>query len=98
MTIRMFEKKSAVIDVTVKTDDVAKDISAGTPRAVLIAPSGGVKTLTAVLTGTTGVIQITIPTATADPYGRWIAECALVIGADDRTVWQEDVLAVQSYT
>ena len=98
MTIRMFQKKSAVIDVTVKTADVAKDISSGTPRAVLIAPNGGEKTLTTVLTGATGVIQITIPNNTADPHGRWIAECALVIGEDDRTVWQEDVLAAQSHT
>ncbi len=30
--------------------------------------------------------------------GELIAECALLLGADNRTVWQEDVLATRSYT
>ena len=38
MTIKMFEKKSAIVDVGVETDEVAKDITGGTARAVLISP------------------------------------------------------------
>ncbi len=99
MTIRMFEKKSATVDVTVKTNEVAKDITGGTARAVLVSPGGGKKTLTATITDASGgVIQVTIPKATVDTDGKWLAECALVIGDDDRTVWQEDVLAARSHT
>ena len=99
MTIRMFEKKSVVIDVGVETDEVAKDISGGVVRAVLISPGGSKKNLTATITDATGgVIRVLIPKATVDTDGKWLAECALKLGTDDRTVWQEDVLAARSYT
>ena len=97
--IQMFEKKTATVDITVKTNDVAKDITGGTPRAVAIAPNGGKKTLTATITDASGgVIQILFPIGLVDTHGSWLAELALEIGTDDRTVWQEDVLAAQSFT
>lgn len=99
MTIKVFEKKSAVVDVTVKTNEVVKDITGGTPRAVLVSPAGTKRTLTATITDAAGgAIRVTIPKATADTYGKWLLECALLLGDDDRTVLQEDVLAVRSYT
>ena len=99
MTSRVVEKKSAVVAVTVKTDEGVKAISGGTPRAVLISPGGGKKTLTATITDATGgVIRVLIPKAVVDTDGKWLAECALKLGTDDRTVWQEDVLAARSYT
>ena len=97
--IQMFEKKTATVDITVKTNDVAKDITGGTPRAVAIGPNGGKKTLTATITDASGgVIQILFPIGLIDQHGSWLAECALLIDTDDRTVWQEDVLAAQSFT
>ncbi len=96
MTVHMFEKKTATIDITVEENGVAKDISAGTPRAVMQAPGAGKKTLTAVLTGVAGVVQVTIPKAAVDIHGSWLGECALLLGDDDRTIWQEDILAKQS--
>ncbi len=96
MTVHMFEKKSAKVDIDVKENGVAKDISAGTPRAVMQAPGGGTKTLAAALTGVTGVVQVTIPKGAVDIHGSWLGECALLLGDDDRTIWQEDILAKQS--
>ena len=97
--IQMWEKKTLAVDITVKTDDVAKDITGGTPRAVAIAPDGGKKTLTATITDASGgVIQVLFPIGLIDEHGSWLAELALEIGTDDRTVWQEDVLAAQTYT
>ncbi len=97
--IPMFEKKTATVDITVKQADVAKDITGGTPRAVAVSPNGGKKTLAAAITDATGgVIQITFPIGIIDTHGSWLAECALLLGTDDRTVWQEDVLAAESVT
>ncbi len=99
MTIRMFEKKSAVVDVTVKTNEVAKNITGGTARAVLVSPGSSKRTLTATITDAVGgVIRVTIPKAVVDTDGKWLLECALLLGTDDRTVLQEDVLAARSHT
>ncbi len=97
--IKTFQNKSVVVDVTVKTNELAKNITGGTPRAVLVSPGAGVKTLTATITDAAGgVIQVTIPKALVDTAGKWFFECALAIGDQDRTVLQEDVLAARSYT
>ncbi len=97
--IQMFEKKTAIVDITVKQADVAKDITGGTPRAVAVSPRGGKKTLTATITdAAAGVIQITFPIGIIDTHGSWLAECALLLGTNDRTVWQEDVLAAETFT
>jgi len=97
--IPMFEKKTVTVDVTVKTNDVAKDITGATPRAVVIAPNGGKKTLTSAITDAVGgVVQLTFAIGLIDTHGTWSAELALLLGTGDQTVWQEDVLAAQSHT
>ena len=97
MTVIMFEKKSATVELTVFDGGIVKDITGGTPRAAMESPSGGKKILTAAITSPTkGVVRVTIPKASVDIQGTWFAECALEFGDDDRTIWQEDLLARRS--
>ena len=99
MTIKTHAKKTIVVDVTVKTSEVAKDITGGIPRAVVVSPDGGEKTLPSVITDAAGgIIQLTFGIGLVDRPGQWFAELALKIGAEDRTVYQEEVLAVATFT
>lgn len=93
------QNKSVVIDVIVKEKDTAKNITGGAVRAVIISPSGGKKAITSAITDATGgVVQLTVENGVLDVDGEWLAELAVVIGSDDRTVWQEPVLAARSFT
>ena len=99
MTILTHSKKTVVVDVTVKTSEVVKDITGGTPRAVVVSPDGGKKTLPSVIIDATGgVVQLTFGIGLIDTPGQWFAELALLIGTEDRTVYQEEVLAARTFT
>ena len=99
MTIKTHAKKTIVVDVTVKTNEVAKDITGGTARAVIISPSGGKKTLPSVITdATNGVVQLTFGIGLIDAPGQWFAELSVKIGTEDKTVWEEEVLATETFT
>ena len=99
MTIKTYAKKTIVVDVTVKTSEVAKDITGSTPRAVVVSPSGGKKTLPSAITDATGgVVQLTFGIGLIDRPGQWLAELALLIGTEDKVVYQEEVLATETFT
>ena len=99
MTIKTHAKKTLVVDVTVKTNEVAKDITGGTVRAVIISPSGGKKTLPSAITNATGgVVQLTFGIGLIDIPGQWFVELAVKIGTEDKTVWEEEVLATETFT
>ena len=99
MTIITHSKKTLVVDVTVKTNEVAKDITGGVARAMVVSPSGGKKTLPSAITNATGgVVQLTFGIGLIDIPGPWFAGLAVKTSTEDRTVWQEEILAIETFT
>ncbi len=97
MTITTFRGDSVIIDVTVKTAGVAKNITGGTPLADVRSPTDADTAVTAAITdAANGVLRVTIPVATLDAIGTWLGQCQLVIGAESQTVWSEPLTVSQA--
>lgn len=102
MTIPRIQNDSLIVDVTVKENDVVKDISGGTVDAA-VAPINadgtlGAKTnVTATITdASNGVARFTCPLDTLDTVQNWLAELRLALGSERQTVWQEPIVVSQA--
>ncbi len=97
VTINTYQGDSVIVDVTVKTNDVAKNITGGSVDAAVKAPDGTITTVTAAITdAANGVARFTCPVATLNATGAWLAELELVIGSESQTVWSETVYVSQA--
>ena len=97
MTISSFKGDSVVINVTVKEDGVAKDITGATVDAAIENPIGTITGVTALITDAAGgVVQVQVPTAAMNAAGTWTIELEVVIGSESQTVYQEDIEAASA--
>ena len=97
MTIATFQGDSVIVDVTVKENSVAKNITGGTVDAAVRSPSSADTTVTAAITdAANGVVRFTCPKAVLNVEGVWLAELELVIGSESQTVWQESLQVSQA--
>jgi len=92
MTVNTYKGDSVIVDVTVKENSVAKNISGGTVDAAVRSPGGTITGVTSAITdAANGVARFTCPVATLDETGVWLAELELVIGSESQTVWSESL-------
>lgn len=97
MTISSYKGDSVVIDVTVKEDGVAKDITGATVDAAIQNPIGTITGVTSAITdAANGVVQVQVPTATMNAAGTWTIELEVVIGSESQTVYQEEIDAADA--
>ncbi len=102
MTIPRRQGDSLIVDVTVKTNDVAIDITGGTVDASVspINDDGTLGTITAVTAtitdATNGVARFTCPKATLTSARTWLGELELELGSESQTVWQEPIQVSQA--
>ncbi len=102
MAIARYQNDSLIVDVTVKENDVAKNITGGTVDAA-VAPInadgtlGAKTTVTAAITdAANGVARFTCPIDTLGTVQTWLGELRLLLGTERQTVWQEPINVSQA--
>ena len=97
MTIQTYQGDSVIVDITVKESGSAKNITGGAVDAAVKSPDGTITTVTSAITdAANGVVRFTVPAATLNKTGAWLAEFELVIGSESQTVWSETLSVAQA--
>ncbi len=102
MAIARYQNDSLIVDVTVKENDVVKNITGGTVDAA-VAPInadgtlGAATTVTAAITdAVNGIARFTCPKNTLTSINEWLGELRLALGAERQIVWQEPIVVSEA--